>query len=72
MSEEVVKVTVTLPAAQVQKLRRLAQITNTSEAEVLNAAISLKDYVETEQLKGGKLLVEKPDRTFREVIVSGR
>ena len=68
MAEDVVKVTFNLPESELNTLKRLASANNTTVTSILRSAIALEDYVQGEKQQGGKILVEKSDKTVREVV----
>ncbi len=52
----------------IKKLQEIAQRRGISMTEAIKIAINTEDYIQTQIEKGGKILVEKPDNTLREVI----
>lgn len=65
---EVKKTTVRLPEETLAKLRKLAEDQEITLTAALQKAIATEDYVRGEIKKGGKIIVEKPNHTFSEVI----
>jgi predicted transcriptional regulator len=63
-----VKTSVNLSDDAVEALRQVAKERNTTMTEVLRHAVSLEKFVHDESRKGSKILVEKPDGNFRELL----
>ena len=61
------KVTVNLPEETVQALRQLADQEGKTFTQSMKEAISLKLFVTDLIDEGSKLLVERPDKSIREV-----
>jgi predicted DNA-binding protein len=67
-SAELKRTTVRLPEDALSKLEKLAQEQGITLTAALQKAIATEDYVRGEIKKGGKILVEKPNHTFSEVV----
>lgn len=65
---EIVRVTVNLPEETATQFRQLADTQGKTFTQSLREAISLKLFVTAELREGAKLLVEKPDKTIREIV----
>ena len=63
-----VKLSVNLPEDTVSKLREIAEKRGITLTEALRRAISHERFLEDEVENGGKVLVEKPDKTVREIV----
>jgi len=63
----VVKTTVALPTAVLEALRQLAKTRNTTLAKVISDAIELEQYVHERTQKGGRVLVEGPDKSLTQL-----
>jgi hypothetical protein len=66
-ASKLVKVNVELTEGQIRRLRSLSDFEGKSCNTIIQRAIYLHEYVVREQMKGGKLLVEKPDGSLRRV-----
>ncbi len=64
-----IKVTVNLPDATVEKLKKQAEVRGTSVTEALRQAIENQQYFLDVVQQGSKILVEKPDREIREIVI---
>jgi hypothetical protein len=64
-----VKVTVNLPEELVEALRKYAEERGITLTEALRRAITHERYFANEIEAGGTLLIEKPDKTIREVVL---
>lgn len=67
-SPELKRTTVRLPEDAFSKLQRLADEQGITLTAALQKAIATEDYVRGEIKNGGKILVEKPNHTFSEVV----
>jgi predicted transcriptional regulator len=63
-----VKTSVNLSDDAVNALREVAKERNTTMTEVLRHAVSLEKFVHDETKQGSKILVEKSDGNFRELL----
>jgi predicted transcriptional regulator len=63
-----VKLSVNLPEETVTNLRELAEKRGITLTEALRRAIANEHFLEDEVKSGGKVLVEKPDKTVREIV----
>ena len=68
MSGEVKKTTVRLPEDALSQLEQLAKEQNITLTGALQKAIATEYYVRSEIKQGGKILIEKPNHTFSEVV----
>lgn len=68
--EEFVKISANLPASVVNTLRQVAKLRGTTMTEVLRHAISLEKFLIDTQDEGGKLLIEKKDKSIVQVLVT--
>lgn len=55
----------------VKRVRALADFEGRSAPTIIERALCLHDYVVREQMKGSKLLMEKPDGSLRRVTFDG-
>lgn len=62
------KVNVSLSNDVLEKLKAIASELDVSMTEAIRIAIKTESYIQQEIGKGGKILVEKPDKTFREIV----
>jgi hypothetical protein len=62
------KVTVNLPDGTVSTLRDIAQDRGITLTEALRQTIESQRYLDQEIRRGGKVLVEKPDQTLRQIV----
>jgi metal-responsive CopG/Arc/MetJ family transcriptional regulator len=62
------RVNVSLPAEAISKLQEISQRRGVTMTEAIRIAINTEDYLQNEIAKGGKIIVEKPDKSFREVV----
>jgi predicted transcriptional regulator len=65
----VTKLTVNLPDETVQDLREYAENHGITMTEALRRFITRGKYFDDEIQNGGKVLVEKEDKTLREVVL---
>jgi predicted transcriptional regulator len=66
---ETKKLTVNLPEGVLAELKRLAELRNTTITSTLRRAIATESFVTQELESGGKLLIQKPDATIREIVI---
>jgi predicted transcriptional regulator len=52
----------------VQKLNDLAKHRGTTGSHVVRQAIATEDYLRNEIKQGGRVLIEKPDGSLREIV----
>jgi hypothetical protein len=64
-----VRVTVNLPSPAVAVLKELAAKRDTTMTEVLRHAISLEQQIDQELSQGARILIQKPDGSFKELEV---
>ena len=64
-----VKLTVNIPEREMVILRKLATKRDISLTDAVRRAIAMEQFLEEVERDGGKLLVEQPDRTIRQVVV---
>jgi hypothetical protein len=64
-----VKLTVNLPEREMAVLRRIAARRDISITDAVRRAIAMEQFIEETQAEGGKLLVEQPDHTIRQLVV---
>ena len=64
-----VKVTVNLPEATVEALKQIASARGTTVTEALRQIIENQRYLYQAIQQGSKILVEKPDREIRELVM---
>ncbi|MUL39319.1 ribbon-helix-helix protein, CopG family [Gloeocapsopsis dulcis] len=67
-TSEVKRTTLRLPEDTLAKLQKLADEQGITLTAALQKAIATEDYVRGEIKQGGKILVEKPNHTFSEVV----
>jgi hypothetical protein len=65
-----VKLTVNLPDDAVAAVKQIADDNQISMTEALRQLIANERYLHNDVKKGSKVLVEKPDGTLRELILS--
>lgn len=65
----VTKLTVNLPDETVQDLREYAENHGITMTEALRRFITRGKYFDDEIQNGGKVLVEKEDKTLREIVL---
>jgi hypothetical protein len=70
LDEEFIKISANLPASVVSTLRQVAKLRGTTMTEVLRHAISLEKFLIDSQREGGKLLIEKKDKSMIQVLVA--
>jgi cysteine synthase len=63
------KLTVNLNDEAMSALRELADKRGVTLGQALGQAIASEKFFSDETSKGGKVLIEKPDRTVREVVI---
>lgn len=68
MAAEAKKTTVRLPEDTLSKLQKLASEQGITLTAALQKAIATEDFVRDEIKRGGKIIIEKPNHTFSEVI----
>lgn len=66
-ASKAMKVSLELPERLVKRLKALSEFEGRSCGALIERALCLHEYVVKEQMKGGKLLLEKPDGTLRRV-----
>jgi predicted transcriptional regulator len=66
---EKTKLTVNLTDDALQALRELAESNNMTLGQALGQAIASEKFLRDEVKKGGRVLIEKPDQTLREVVL---
>jgi len=64
-----VKLTVNLPEREMAILRTIAAKRDISLTDAVRRAIAMEQFIDEVQTEGGKLLVEQPDRTIRQLVV---
>ncbi len=64
-----VRVTVNLPSPAVAVLKELAAKRDTTVTVVLRHSISLEQQVDQELSQGARILIQKADGSFRELVV---
>ncbi|NES80228.1 MAG: hypothetical protein F6K10_01325 [Moorea sp. SIO2B7] len=64
------RTTVRLSDNVLKKLRKLADEQGITLTSALQKAIITEDFVREEIKRGGKILVEKPNKTYTEVVFS--
>ena len=62
------KVTVNLPDETIQRIRAIADKHGLTMTEAIRRAIITESYLEDQIEKGNKILLEKPDQTYSELI----
>lgn len=63
------KLTVNLTDDAMSALRELADKSGITLGQALGQAIASEKFLRDEVSKGGKILIEKPDQTIREVVL---
>ena len=63
------KITVNLTDDALAALKDLADKRGISMGQALGQAIASEKFLQDEVSKGGKVLIEKPDQTIREVVL---
>jgi predicted transcriptional regulator len=63
------KLTVNLTDEALTALRELADKRGVTLGQALGQAIASEKFLQDEVSKGGKVLIEKPDQTVREVVL---
>jgi predicted transcriptional regulator len=66
---EKTKLTVNLTDDALRALRELAESNNMTLGQALGQAIASETFLRDEVKKGGRVLIEKPDQTLREVVL---
>lgn len=66
---EKTKLTVNLTDEALTALRELAAKRGVTLGQALGQAIASEKFLQDEVSKGGKVLIEKPDQTVREVVL---
>jgi hypothetical protein len=64
-----VKTTINLPEDALAALREIAASRNTTLTEVIRRALSVERYLDRTIRAGGKILVEEPDKTVRQLVL---
>jgi hypothetical protein len=64
-----VKVTVNLPQEVIEILRNYAEERGITLTEAIRRAITHENYFAEQIEAGGTVLIEKPDKTIREVVL---
>jgi len=62
------KITVNLPDNTVSSLKEIAESRGITVTEALRQTIESQQFLDNEIQRGGKVLVEKPDQTTRQII----
>lgn len=62
------RVNVSLSEETIGLLQGIARRRGVSMTEAVRIAIKTEDYIEQQIESGGKILIEKPDKTMREVV----
>jgi hypothetical protein len=63
-----VKTTLSLPEDTVEAVRALAATRNITQGEVIRRAVALDQYLHEAAREGGRVLVEDPDKTLRQLV----
>lgn len=63
------KLTVNLPDSTVEKIKKMAAARGITVTEALRQVIENQGYLHEEMIQGSKLLIEKPDRQIRELVI---
>jgi predicted transcriptional regulator len=63
-----IKTSVNLPDETIDALRELAEKRQTTLTEVLRQAVSTEKFFDTTITRGGKILIEEPDKKQKQVI----
>ena len=66
---KLVKTTVTLPADVLEHARHVAETSGSTVSDVLRRAAELARYVDGITKDGERLLVERQDKTLRELVI---
>jgi hypothetical protein len=64
-----VKLTVKLPERDMATLRSIAAKRDMTLTDVVRRAIAMEQFIEEVQSQGGKLLVEQPDHSMRQLVL---
>jgi predicted DNA-binding protein len=64
----VFKTSVNLPQEAVDALKEMADKKGTSQAEILRRAISTEKFLNDTMAQKGKILIQLPDGTMRELV----
>lgn len=67
-NENAKRVSVSLSDDAISKLQEISQRRGITMTEAIRIAINTEDFVQKEIEKGGRIIVEKPDKSFREVV----
>ena len=62
-----VKMSVNLPEEVMEDLRKIAEERQVTLTQAIRDGIAMEKYLTQEQLHGGRVLIQKPDQTLREV-----
>lgn len=68
-SNPVVKTTINLSPDAVSALKELASSRGTSVAEVIRRAIWIEKYLHDAMKKGGRVLLQEPDQSIKELVI---
>ena len=64
----IVKTSMNLPKNELDELRAMAAAENISMADMVRRALSTEKFVRETVKRGGKLLIEEKDKTYKQVI----
>lgn len=62
------KVTVNLPEETISRIQAIANRHGLSMTEAIRRAIITESYIDEQIEEGSKVLIQKPDNTYREVV----
>ncbi|MFP4253458.1 MAG: ribbon-helix-helix protein, CopG family [Halothece sp.] len=65
---ETKKVTVNLPTETIERIREIADKHGLTMTEAIRRAIITESYLEKQIAEGNKILLEKPDQTYTELV----
>lgn len=65
---ETKKVTVNLPTETIERIREIADKHGLTMTEAIRRAIITESYLEKQMAEGNKILLEKPDNTYTELV----
>ncbi|MFP4132994.1 MAG: ribbon-helix-helix protein, CopG family [Halothece sp.] len=65
---ETKKVTVNLPTETIERIREIADKHGLTMTEAIRRAIITESYLEKQIAEGNKILLEKPDKTYTELV----
>lgn len=65
---ETKKVTVNLPTETIERIREIADKHGLTMTEAIRRAIITESYLEKQMAEGNKILLEKPDKTYSELV----